>query len=102
MKEDVLNGTLLDGRSLLTLAELSRACMLHAETIIELVDEGVLDPCGDERSGWRFPASSLHRVRAIQRLRRDLGINLAGAALVLELREELERLRVRLRILELE
>jgi chaperone modulatory protein CbpM len=37
----------------------------------------------------------VRRVRLVVRLQRDLGVNLAGAALVLELMSELELLRAR-------
>lgn len=43
---------------------------------------------------------SVRRVRCAQRLEQDLGVNIAGAALALELLEELERLRARLHRLE--
>jgi chaperone modulatory protein CbpM len=81
----------------LSLADLCRACQLPAERVFELVDEGVIEPLGREPARWRFRAVSVRRVRCVQRLERDLGINVAGAALVLDLLDELERLRGRLR-----
>jgi chaperone modulatory protein CbpM len=81
----------------LSLADLCRACQLPAERVFELVDEGVIEPVGREPARWRFRAVSVRRVRCVQRLERDLGVNVAGAALVLDLLDELERLRGRLR-----
>lgn len=83
----------------LTLAELCRACAVHAERIIELVDVGVLEPQGREPSRWVFGGASLHRARAAFRLQRDLDIDLAGAALALELLDEIASLRARLRVM---
>jgi len=100
MREDTLTGLLLDERSLLTLGEMSRACTVHAEWIMDLVEEGIIDPSGVEVSSWRFSGSSLHRARAAMHLQRDLGINLQGVALVLDLTEEIQSLRSRLRALE--
>jgi MerR family transcriptional regulator/heat shock protein HspR len=40
-----------------------------------------------------FPRSSLERLRRILRLRRDLEINLAGIAAVLDMRERIESLQ---------
>ncbi len=54
MSKDILTAFLLDEESFLTLGELSRACMVHAEWIIELVDEGVLEPSGCDAVHWRF------------------------------------------------
>lgn len=92
-------GIILDEQTELTLAELSRACAAQAEVIIELVDEGVLEPIGHEPQRWRFTGVHLRRARVAVRLQRDLGLNLAGAALALQLLDEVEALRERLRAL---
>jgi chaperone modulatory protein CbpM len=65
--------------------------------VYELVEEGIIDPLGREPSGWRFRWTSVRRVRCALRLEHDLGVNLAGAALALDLLEELTRLRAQLR-----
>jgi len=92
-----LAGTILDEEAPLTLAELTRACAAHAELIIELVEEGVLAPVGREPHRWRFTGAHLRRARVALHLQRDLGVNLAGAALALQLLDEVEALRARLR-----
>lgn len=94
-----LAGSILEELDALTLAEVCRACAVHAESIIELVEEGVLTPAGLEPGQWRFSGMHVRRATVAVRLRRDLGLNLAGAALALELLEELEALRARLRAL---
>lgn len=88
---------ILEEQTQLTLADLCRACAVHAERIIELVDVGVLEPRGREPSRWIFGGASLHRARAALRLQHDLEIDLAGAALALELLDEIASLRARLR-----
>jgi chaperone modulatory protein CbpM len=92
-----LVGIILDEQAQLTLAELTRACSVHAELIIELVEEGVLAPIGREPQRWRFTGAHMRRARMALRLQRDLGVNLAGAALALQLLDEVEALRARLR-----
>ena len=42
---------------------------------------------------WRFHISGVRRVRTVVRLQRDLGSNLAGAALALELPDRVEKLQ---------
>lgn len=84
----------------LSLLELCEACGVHAECLIEMVHEGVLEPRGMEPSSWRFDARALDRARMTTRLQRDLELNLAGAALVLDLLEELRALRRRTALLE--
>jgi chaperone modulatory protein CbpM len=99
-KHETLSGLLLDEECELTLGEISRACSVHAEWIIELVDEGILEPSGRDTIHWRFSGPSIQRARATLRLEHDLGVNLAGAALVLELMDEIENLRSRINILQ--
>jgi chaperone modulatory protein CbpM len=96
-KKPVINGFVLDETATLTLDELSCACSVRVERIIELVEEGILDPVGSEVGEWCFPGSSLGRARVAMHLQRDLDINVAGVALVLDLLDELESLRARLR-----
>lgn len=95
--EKLLSGEILEEQIEMTLAELCRACDLTSEKIIELVEHGIVEPRGSQPSHWRFRGVSLRRVRRVQRLERDLGVNLEGAALVLDLLEELEQLRQKLR-----
>lgn len=100
MKQKTLTGILLDERAELSLSELSWACSSSTEWIIELVDEGVLDPIGHEQAHWRFSGTSLPKARTATRLQTDLKINLAGVALALDLMEEIDTMRERLRRLD--
>ena len=83
----------------LTLADLCRACSVRTEFVVELVEEGVLAPAGREPQRWRFTNAHVRRARMASRLQRDLGLNLAGAALALELLAEIDALRARLQAL---
>jgi chaperone modulatory protein CbpM len=93
MNNEFLTGTLLDEECTVTLDELCRACSATTDWVIELVDEGVIEPRGQEPTYWIFSGPSLQRARTARRLQRDLGVNLAGAALVLDLMQEIEDLR---------
>ena len=100
MTKDLLNplsGEVLEEEVELTLAELCSACQVPAERVFELVEEGLVEPRGREPSHWRFQGVSLRRVRFALRLERDLGVNMAGAALALELLEEMDAMRERLK-----
>ena len=105
MMTKVMTGLVLDEEHPLTLAELSRACSMHAEWVLELVDEGILEPIPPtaptvaETRHWCFSGHNLHRALVVRRLQRDLGVNLAGAALALELMDEMETLRARMNAL---
>jgi chaperone modulatory protein CbpM len=92
----VHTGTVIEEDSL-TLEQLCRACDVQTDWVISLVEESIIEPQGDEIHVWRFSGASLVRVRSAQRLQRDLGLNLAGIALALDLMEELEELRSQLK-----
>jgi chaperone modulatory protein CbpM len=77
----------------LTLYELSAAHAVTSERICELVDEGALDPLGNGRADWRFDEHQWQQAGICIRLQRDLGVNLPGVALALQLLEEISRLQ---------
>jgi chaperone modulatory protein CbpM len=62
-----------------------------------MVEQGILEPSGRRGPHWCFPLSSLKRTRITLHLQRDLGVNLEGAALVLDLLDRIEDLNARLR-----
>ncbi len=95
-----VTGFILEEQTELSLADLCRACVAEAARIVELVDEGVLAPAGSTPESWHFTGVHLQRARVALRLENDLGVNLAGAALALELLDELDSLRARLARLE--
>jgi len=93
-------GVIIDVDSGLTLSQLCRVCAVHADYVIELVEEGVIQPHGEEITQWYFPGLSIQRTRKARRLQADLGINLAGVAVILELLDEVDSLRLRLKDLQ--
>ena len=95
----VLTGVVLDENTLLTFTELCQSCDVASDVVAEMVEIGILEPAGGGPGDWRFRGSSVQRAATAARLQRDLGVNLAGAALALELLERIERLEARLRAL---
>ena len=92
-----LTTLILEEQSELTLADICRACAIDDVVIIEMVEEGVLTPVGEAPAQWRFSGLHLQHAKVAVRLQRDLGVNLQGAALALQLLEEMDQLRARLR-----
>ena len=84
----------------LSLVEISRCCGVETEAILVLTAEGVLSPQGSNPGEWRFGSADLNRALSALRLERDLGINPAGAALAIDLLDEMQHLRERVRMLE--
>lgn len=94
-----LSGVILEELNGLTLADMSHACAVQIDGIVELVEEGLIVPIGREPHRWRFDGVQMRRATVALRLQRDLGVNLAGAALALQLLEEVSSLRARLKAL---
>jgi chaperone modulatory protein CbpM len=80
----------------MSLGELCQACGANDEMIRELVAHGVLEPRGEAPQGWVFVGASLGRTRQALRLIHDLEVNLPGAALALDLMDQIQRLQQQL------
>jgi len=92
----LIDGDVLDEHHELSFSELCRACQLSGEELIELVEHGVIEPRGQRQTQWRFSGVCINRVRRATRLHDELGLNMPGVALALELLDELQILRQRL------
>ena len=72
---------LLDEELEMSLDELCEACPGPNQWVVELVEEGVIQPVGEAPGDWRFTGTSL---------------NTPGIALAIDLIEEIRELRQRL------
>jgi DNA-binding transcriptional MerR regulator len=80
--------------ALYDLETLARLGNTHPALVSQYIRLGLLDPLEDRgEHGWRFDDSSLRVLRKIQRLRSDLGVNISGVAVVLELLRQIDDLR---------
>ncbi len=81
-------------RERLTLDALATSAGLHPALVERFVEFGLLDPV--ERVGTQlfFDVTAVPRLRMIQRLRCDIGINLAGVAVILDLIDRLRALKL--------
>jgi chaperone modulatory protein CbpM len=80
----------------ISLADLTRTCRVHAEWVMELVDEGVIESRAPAPQ-WRFSATTIVRVEKARRLQYVLGVNLPGIALALQLLDRIDALEARVR-----
>ena len=78
-------------REELTLDALASSAGLHPALVEKFVEFGLLEPV--ERMGREllFDAATVSRLRMIERLRGEIGINLSGIAVIMDL---LDRMRV--------
>jgi hypothetical protein len=86
------------GDGSISLDALAREAGVHPELVRRLVALGLLDTT--DRPGARgaaFPRDAAGRLARAVRLRRDLGLNYAGALLACTLLDRIEQLEARLR-----
>ena len=84
----------LDADAPYALEEVCEVFVVEKRVVLEMVEFGILTPEGEDVSTWRFGAA------AVLRLQRALEINLAGIAVALDLLDELDRTRQRVKTLE--
>jgi MerR family transcriptional regulator, heat shock protein HspR len=75
---------------------------MHPQTLRVYETKGLVRPRRTPGNTRLYSEADLERLRLIQRLTTELGLNLAGVETVLRLEDELSRLRTRLERLERE
>ena len=90
-----VKGVLWDEENVVSVTEICGRCGVQVQTVEEMVEFGIIEPIDGTPARWQFAGTSLRRVTAAVRLQRDLGVNLAGVALVLDLLDELAEYRRR-------
>lgn len=71
-------------------------CVSHRLTedvIAEMVSWGIAAPAGNKPEKWLFSQLDYDRIGCATRFREELEINIPGAALALELLDELDKIR---------
>lgn len=97
-----LSGVLLD-ESALSVEELARACQVEPDWVVRHVAAGVLGDDGSVQvTTLQFRSVDLDRARRLLSLERDFDANEDLAGLVIDLADEVRRLRARLHVLGVE
>lgn len=73
--------------------ELCRVTELSSQTVIEIVEYGVVDPEGAGPQSWTFNTQMVVTIKKAYRLHKDLHIDWSGIALAISLLDELEQLK---------
>ena len=80
-----------------TLEELARLGGVSPALVQRYVDEGLIETiAGNVRTSFFFDDNALFELRRIQRLRRELGVNIAGVAVIHELQRQIDELKAEL------
>jgi chaperone modulatory protein CbpM len=83
----------LEGEQLYTFAYAALITETSITVVQVYVELGVIEAIGD-----LLHSREIARIAQIQRLRRDLGLNLVGAAMVLDMTTEIAQLRAQLKV----
>jgi len=92
----VTHGAHAAGTELVELRVLAREAGVGRSAAGRFVALGLLDPVGGSAGRPLFPRNAAARLASAARLRRDLGLNYAGAVLACELLVRIEELESRL------
>lgn len=74
--------------------EFTRITGMSTEVLVEIVEEGIVEPGGENPENWRFDTQMLCVVKKASRLHDDLDIDWNGIALVLELLDRMQTLHM--------
>src|SRR5262245_2852301 len=80
-------------RTLMPLEDAARRLGLHPDIVQQFLEFGLLEPAEVKGTEVMLDPVALRRIGVIQRLRQDLGINLSGIAVVLELLDRIDALQ---------
>ncbi len=85
---------------LLTLADLAHSCDVSPEWIVARLEAGLLNLTITDAQQARYTSAELTRARRLCNIERDFDANPELAALVVDMMEEIERLRCPIRSLD--
>lgn len=71
----------------------ARLCEMHPQTLRMYERMGLIRPTRINQKNRLYSEADIERLRQIQRLTRDLGVNLAGVEIILELLDKVEKLQ---------
>lgn len=96
-ENDILTACVLEDDVCLSLEALCAVCAVDPQWVVQHVEEGLLAPLSGPAEGWRFSSATLTRTRRMRALERDFDAVPELAALMVDMLEEIDLLRARLR-----
>ena len=71
----------------------AKLCEMHPQTLRAYERQGLVRPQRSDSHNRLYSEADIERLRQIQRLTRDLGVNLAGVEVILDLLDRMEAMR---------
>ncbi len=84
---------MLNNNVFYTTKAVCKSYKLNQETVDEMVSWGIAEPSGNKPERWLFSHKDFERIGRASRFYKELEINIPGAALALQLLEDIHNLR---------
>ena len=98
-KDTLLIGVLIEEQTTTSFTEVCQKYNIPAELLQEMIEQGLFSLQSSEIEKIALNQKELRRIESAFRLHHDLGINLAGVALALDLLDEINQMHQELTIL---
>ncbi|KNY05521.1 MerR family transcriptional regulator [Achromobacter piechaudii] len=95
----ITSATVVGESQPLSAHDLARACNAEVDWVVQLVEVGIVNADGRQPEQWCFYSMDLQRALHARKLEHDFGASLDAVALILDLSQEVRRLKARLRTL---
>ncbi|MEA3513212.1 MAG: helix-turn-helix transcriptional regulator [Campylobacterota bacterium] len=82
------------------ISEVSKILKLHPQTLRQYEREGLVKPSRTNGKIRLYSQENIDNIKTILNLTRDEGINLSGVSMILELKREIETLKLHIKNLE--
>src|SRR5712691_9642060 len=89
-----------DDRAVYIISVAAELAGVHPQTLRIYERKGLLSPARTPGNTRRYSDRDIERLRAIQQLTQEHGINLAGVKMIVQMESELDRLRKRMEALD--
>lgn len=90
--EKIYEGIIIDEEEFISITHLCHNYNHSQEEIVELVEEGILNPIGSTKNEWRFHYRAIARIQKVRRLQKDFELDLSASGLVMQLLDRIEEL----------
>lgn len=98
-QREIITGVLINGSQTWSFTEVCQHCHVSQQLLMDLLEHGLLGNLSSDYENITFDHAMLSKVRAAYRLHHDLEMDLQGVLMVLDLLEDMEKMRNELDIL---
>ena len=98
-KQMIITGVLVDEDSTVSFVDICQHYDIPEDMLLDMIEHGLVQQASATSKMIQIHKGTLSRIQSARRLQSDLGINVPGAVLALELLDQLEKIRHELQIL---